>query len=123
MGQPTHFLTRRRFGMFIVTVPKEFAKTQKITLDADRQRRDDEHPVPHAHRLQHHAAEVVGREPEPRVQQPPVLRFAESGPTFAGPLATVGGALERTATVGTPMPLDRLGRRRRAVQQRRQRRR
>src|SRR5829696_3897628 len=23
-GQPTHFLTRRRFGMFMVTVPKEF---------------------------------------------------------------------------------------------------
>jgi hypothetical protein len=31
LGQPTHFLTRRRFGMFVVTVPKEFAKTQKLT--------------------------------------------------------------------------------------------
>src|SRR6516165_11090409 len=29
-GQPTHFLPSRRFGMFVVTVPKEFGKTQKI---------------------------------------------------------------------------------------------
>ena len=25
MGQPTHFLTRRRYGFFVVTVPKEFS--------------------------------------------------------------------------------------------------
>src|SRR5689334_21867459 len=31
MSQPTHFLTRRRFGMFAVTVPKDFPKTQKVS--------------------------------------------------------------------------------------------
>src|SRR6476620_1526267 len=31
MGQPTHFLTRRRFGMFTVTLPKEFTRTQKLS--------------------------------------------------------------------------------------------
>src|SRR2546425_1025044 len=31
MGQPTHFLPRRHFGMFVVNVPKDFSKTQKIT--------------------------------------------------------------------------------------------
>src|SRR5258707_1334039 len=28
MGQPTHFLTGRRYGMFIFTMPKDFGKTQ-----------------------------------------------------------------------------------------------
>src|SRR6516164_9606932 len=38
-GQPTHFLTSRRYGMFAVTVPKEFGRTQKInwTLTANGQ--------------------------------------------------------------------------------------
>jgi hypothetical protein len=35
-----------------------------------------------------------------------VLRFEERGPSFQGPAASVAKALSRTATVGTPMPLD-----------------
>src|SRR5205814_9743659 len=31
MGQPTHFLTSRRYGMFTFTMPNEFARTQKVT--------------------------------------------------------------------------------------------
>src|SRR5262249_21929287 len=31
MGQPTHFLPSRRYGMFTVTVPKDWGKTQKLT--------------------------------------------------------------------------------------------
>ena len=27
VGQPTHFRTRRQYGMFVVTMPKEFPKT------------------------------------------------------------------------------------------------
>ena len=30
MGQPTHFLTGRRYGMFVYTMPKEFTKQQKM---------------------------------------------------------------------------------------------
>ena len=36
MGHPTHFLTRRRFGMFVVTVPKELPRTQKIAWTYSR---------------------------------------------------------------------------------------
>ena len=49
-------------------MPKEFAEDPEDHVDADGQRRDDHDPVPHAHRLQHHAAQVVGGEPERRVQ-------------------------------------------------------
>ena len=31
MGQPTHFLTGRRYGMFTYTMPKELTKTQKLS--------------------------------------------------------------------------------------------
>ena len=39
-GQPTHFLTRRRWGLFTVTVPKDFA-TQQAHVDNRRQRKND----------------------------------------------------------------------------------
>ena len=39
MGQPTHFLTRRRYGMFMVTVPKEFGKTTEADLGLNVNRR------------------------------------------------------------------------------------
>ena len=32
MGQPTHFLSPRRYGMFIITVPKEFAKDGTVYI-------------------------------------------------------------------------------------------
>ena len=34
-GQPTHFLTRRRWGMFTITVPKNFASKLTWTLVAN----------------------------------------------------------------------------------------
>ena len=30
LGQPTHFLTRRRYGMFVVPIPKSFGKTDQL---------------------------------------------------------------------------------------------
>ena len=30
LGQPTHFLTRRRYGMFVVPIPKGFGKTDQL---------------------------------------------------------------------------------------------
>ena len=91
-------------------------------LDADRQRRDDQRAVPHAHRLQHHAVQVVGGESESRVQP-------SAGAALRGERSDArrdrwrrsADALERTATVGTPMPLDFWADDDALVQQRRQR--
>jgi len=30
LGQPTHFLTRRRYGMFVVPIPKSFGKSDQL---------------------------------------------------------------------------------------------
>jgi hypothetical protein len=105
-GQPTHFLTRRRFGMFIVTVPKEFQKTQKIywTLVAN----GITNTVPFHMHTDYNVTPTKSTEESPtrEYNKPAVLRFAQGGPQFSGPFASMGKALERTATVGTPMPLE-----------------
>jgi len=106
MGQPTHFLTRRRFGMFTVTVPKEFTKTQKISWSLTVN--GVTNVTPFLMHTDYNVTPFKSSEESPNGQfnTPPVLRFEERGPSFQGPAASVARALSRTATVGTPMPLD-----------------
>jgi hypothetical protein len=106
VGQPSHFLTRRRFGMFVVTVPKEFQKTQRLTWTLTVNGVTTSVPF-HMH-TDYNITPLKSSEESPNREfnRPPVLRLLENGPTLAGPLASVATALERTASVGTPMPLD-----------------
>ena len=105
-GQPTHFLTRRRYGMFIVNVPKDFAKTEKLwwTLTSN----GVTNRIPFYLHTDYNTSPFKSMEESPNGgwNTPPVLRFEERGPTFQGPRATLATALTRTATVGTPMPLN-----------------
>lgn len=106
-GQPTHFLTRRRYGMFIINVPKEFAKTEKLwwTLTSN----GVTNKVPFYTHTDYNTSPFKSMEESPNGgwNTPPVLRFEErSGTSFQGPRATVATAITRTATVGTPMPLN-----------------
>ena len=106
MGQPTHFLPRRHFGMFVVNVPKDFQKTQKITWTLTVASNTVSIPF-HMHTDYGISAfksteEASGR----RFNEPPSIRFAEAGPAIKGPIGTPLKAIERTAKVGTPMPLD-----------------
>lgn len=106
MGQPTHFLTRRRFGMFVVTVPKEFGKTQRITWTLNVNGTTTTVPF-HMHTDYNITPQKSQEEsPNREFNVPPTLRFAETGPSLKGPFGTVATALQRTATVGTPMPLQ-----------------
>ena len=106
MGQPTHFLTGRRYGMFIYTMPKEFGKTQKLTwvLTVNGVTTS----VPFYMGPDYNVTPFKSSEEGPTggYNLPPSLGFAENGPTFAGPAATVAKAIARTASVGTPMTLD-----------------
>jgi len=106
MGQPTHFLTRRRYGVFSVTVPKEFPKTQKImwTLTVNGVTTT----IPFHMHTDYGLTPLRGSEesPDGTFNLPAVLRFAENGPAYTGPMGTIAKAIARTATVGTPMPLD-----------------
>jgi hypothetical protein len=106
MGQPTHFLTRRRFGMFVINVPKGFARTEKIawtlTVNGVTQ------TVPFYLHTDYSVSPLKSSEESPNgaYNAPVILRFEEKGPSFQGPSATPASALSRTATVGTPMPLN-----------------
>jgi hypothetical protein len=106
MGQPTHFLTRRRFGMFVVTMPKEFGKTQRIswTLNVNGQ----SITIPFHMHTDYNVTPLKSSEesPDGSFNLPPVLRLAQNGPSLVGPAATVAKATSRTATVGVPMALD-----------------
>ena len=105
MGQPTHFQTRRRFGVFIITVPKEFGKTQKLTWTLSVNGVTSAIPF-HMH-TDYNITPLKSSEESPNgaFNVPPTVRFDERGPTFMGPAMTLAKAISRTATLGTPMPL------------------
>lgn len=100
MGQPTHFLTGRQWGMFIVPAPREFKPTDSYvwTITANGQTTS----IP----LRLHADYVMSPFTEIAVgNTPPVIRFEQTGKTTQGPIATLANAPTRTATVGAPLTL------------------
>lgn len=102
-GQPTHFLTRRRYGVFLVTVPATFSKEERLwwnlTVNGVTNR------IPFHMHTDYNVSPFSGSEesPDGRYNTPPIIRLAESGPRFQGPRAPI---VEMTATVGMPMPLN-----------------
>ena len=106
LGQPTHFLPRRRFGMFVITLPRETPKTQKITwtLTANGVTTS----VPMYMHTDYNLTPLKSSEesPDRTFNLPATLRFAANGPSWFGPGITPAKAVERTATVGAPMPVE-----------------
>jgi hypothetical protein len=96
-GQPTHFLPRRQWGVFTITVPADFGDKKVVwTIVANNKQTQ----IP------------MGLHPDYKVEPlrdaaqgntPPVLRFEPEGPTFQGPPR--GMATEREATVSVPLDL------------------
>ena len=108
MGQPTHFLTRRRFGMFTVTVPKDFPKTQKITWTLTVNGATT--TIPFYMHIDYNISPFKSTEEAPNrdFNKPAFIKFEENGPTFMGPSinpAIAAKVISKNATVGTPMPL------------------
>src|SRR5262249_12338379 len=100
MGQPTHFLTGRQWGMFIVNVPPEFKPTDSyvwtITANAATTRIA---PRLHADYVMAPLTEIAAG------NTPPVIRFEQTGKTTQGPIAMLANAPSLTATVGMPLAL------------------
>jgi hypothetical protein len=96
-GQPTHFQTGRRWGVFAIKVPKDFGKkTLRWTIEANGERQS----VP----LSLHPGYVVTPFKEAGMSNsPPKLTFAENGPKVTGP--PTGIAAEFTGKVGEPIPI------------------
>ena len=95
-GQPTHFLTRRQWGLFTVTVPKDFG-SNKITWTLTANGKTTKIPA--------------GLDPlwelspfkDATDNTPPFIGFSEQGPFVQGPR---GQSETLTATVSSPLTLD-----------------
>ena len=102
MGQPTHFLPGRQWGMFVVQAPKEFKPTDAFTWTIVANGQSTSIPF----RL--HADYVMSPFSEIAVgNTPPTLRFEAAGKATQGPLANlaaVGATL--SASVGTSLPIN-----------------
>jgi hypothetical protein len=103
-GQPTHFLTGRRWGLFAVKVPADFGKNRITwTIVANGQTT----AIPGWLNVDYQISPLVSTasalETPGEGDTPPVLRFAEDGPSVQGP---DGLTVERTTTVGTPLALS-----------------
>src|SRR4051794_30697804 len=88
MGQPTHFLAGRQWGMFTVPVPKDFKPTDSYvgTIVASGQSTS----IP----LRVKPDYVMSPFPDIAVDiARPVLKFDPSGRSFQGPLATLATAV------------------------------
>jgi hypothetical protein len=100
MGQPTHFLTGRQWGMFSVPVPRDFKPTDSYVWMITANGQTNSIP------LRLHADYVMSPFTEIAVgNTPPVIRFEESGKTIQGPIATLTAAPVRTVAAGVPLAL------------------
>jgi len=101
MGQPTHFLPGRHWGMFTVTAPADFTgPDQRLTwtIVANGQ--------PTVIPLRLHPDYNVSPFTDTAVKNtPPLLRFAEQGPSLQGPVAQLSTAVNRTTRVGSPLAI------------------
>ena len=97
MGQPTHFLPGRQWGMFTVTVPKDFGVEQRLTWTLVLNGQTTSIPL--------HLFPDYNISPfvEASNNTPPVLRFEGHGPSVQGPIASTLKVITRTASVNAPL--------------------
>ncbi len=95
-GQPTHFLPGRQWGVFTITVPKDFGD-KKLTWTITVNGKTNSIPV-HLDPLW-----VVAPFKDAEDNTPPVMSFDEGATTLQGPPR--GFAKTLTATVGEPLSL------------------
>jgi hypothetical protein len=95
-GQPTTFLPRRQWGVFTITVPKDFGK-KKLTWTITSNGETNSIPM-HLDPLW-----VVEPFKDATGNAPPVVRFEQGGRSFAGPPR--GIAQNLTAQLADALPL------------------
>jgi hypothetical protein len=97
MGQPTHFLPGRQTGVFSITVPKSFAKDQKLTWTIVAN--GEPMTIPLRMNVDYNVSPFTGLEIG---NTPPSLHlFEEKAAPAQGPVAFVAKAIAKTATVAS----------------------
>jgi hypothetical protein len=100
MGQPTHFLPGRKFGMFAIPVPKDFTLQDKYTWTIFAN--GEYTTIP----LRLNADYVISPFSEIAAgNTPPVVRFEQEGAPVQGPLAMLAKAPSRTTSISKPLAL------------------
>jgi hypothetical protein len=100
LGQPTHFLPTRQFGMFAIPVPKGFTVDDKLTWTIVANGISTSIP------LRVYADYLISPFSEIAVNNtPPVLKFAENGVALQGPVGTLNNAAVRVASLAEPLAL------------------
>ena len=101
MGQPTHFLPGRHWGMWTLKVPPEFTgPDQRLTWTIVANGQTTTIP------LRMHPDYVVSPFTDVAVKNtPPIVRFAEKDAGIQGPLGMMSTAISRTTSVASPLPL------------------
>jgi hypothetical protein len=101
MGQPTHFLPGRQWGVFVVPVPKEFTTAdQRFTWTIVVNGQSTTIP------LKLHPDYTVTPFSDVAVKNtPPLVRLEENGPALQGPVARLETAPTRTASLSSPLSL------------------
>ncbi len=100
MGQPTHFLPTRKFGMFVIPVPKGFTAEDKLTWTIYANGKSTIIP------LRLHPDYLISPFSEIAVNNtPPILKFEESGTAVQGPIGSSTNAAVRTASLSNPLAL------------------
>jgi hypothetical protein len=95
LGQPTHFLPGRQWGVFTITVPKDFGE-KKLTWTLTANGKTTVIPV------SLHPQYEVEPFKEASGNAPPFIAFSEAGPFVQGPR---GQSRELAATVSNPLTL------------------
>jgi hypothetical protein len=100
MGQPTHFLPGRQWGMFSVNAPKDFkpADSYVWTIVANGQSTSIPLRLTPDYVMSPFSEIAVGN-------TPPILKFDPSGKGFQGPLASLASATTMEGSVSAPLPL------------------
>jgi hypothetical protein len=95
-GQPTHFLPRRQWGVFTITVPKDFG-TKKLTWTIVANHKTTVIPLSLDPLWEVSPFSEVGMG-----NTPPVVSFKEGGPSVQGPRPLMESL---TATVSNPLDI------------------
>jgi hypothetical protein len=96
-GQPTHFLPRRQWGVFTITVPADF-HDRKLTWTLVAHGKSTAVPMG-----LNPLYEVEPYKEAAQGNTPPVLKFDPHGTTFQGPPRGLAATL--TAVISQPLPL------------------
>lgn len=98
MGQPTHFLPRRQWGVFVIKVPADFGtKKYTWTIVANGKTQSIPLGLTKGYQVEPFKDAAMGN-------TPPALRFAPDGPKFIGP-PLMEKAETRETEVGKPLTL------------------